>query len=107
MFTITGNLLTNLVQGDNVLAVEVHNGTGNDLVFGSALIQASPALESPRLNLWLEDGIATLFWNGEGFRLQQSSDLGTNTSWSDVSGPVTQSPFTATGAGTMFYRLKR
>lgn len=107
VFTIGGNLLANLMQGDNVLAVEVHNyTTGNDLVFGTALIANRPALVLPRLNMWLEGNQATLFWNGEGFTMQQSSDLASPANWFDLPGPVTQSPLTVTNAATMFYRLR-
>jgi hypothetical protein len=107
VFVISGNLLTNLVQGDNVMAVEVHNfaaGSG-DIVFGSALIQLSPGTVLPRLNLWMEDNMATLFWSGEGFRLQRSSDLSSD-NWADLPGPLLQSPVTLTNFGTAFYRLR-
>jgi len=107
VFVISGNLLTNLVQGDNVMAVEVHNlPPGSDLVFGSALIQLSPAPVVPRLHLWMEEGVTTLFWNGEGFRLQQSADLTRSENWADLPGPPAQSPVTVTNSGTAFYRLR-
>jgi hypothetical protein len=107
VFVITGNLLTNLVQGDNVLAVEVHNaGSGGDIVFGSALIQISPTRFVPQLYWSTEYSQPILFWNGEGFRLQRSADLASPTNWADVPGPVTQSPATVTNSGTLFYRLK-
>lgn len=106
VFVISGNLLTNLVQGDNVIAVEVHNLTGTDLVFGSALIQATPIVTSPSLGVWMEDNLATLFWNGDGFTLQRSTDLNSSTNWSDVPGPVTGSPFTVTNEPSFFYRLR-
>lgn len=43
IFSISGNLLTNLVNGNNVLAVEVHqvNATSTDIVFGSALLAST------------------------------------------------------------------
>ena len=43
VLNISGNLLTNLVAGDNVLAVEVHqiNSTSTDIVFGSSLSTVS------------------------------------------------------------------
>jgi len=43
IFSITGNLLTNLVTGDNVLAVEVHQvtPTSTDIVFGTAVIAST------------------------------------------------------------------
>jgi hypothetical protein len=107
IFTTSGNLLTNLVQGDNVIAVEVHNqGSGFDIVFGSALFQNSPAVIPPQLNVLSEAGTTTLFWNGQGFTLQECSDLTPPPNWSDVAGPVSQSPYTATNSSTVFYRLR-
>ena len=108
VFVISGNLLTNLVQGDNVVAVEVHNfaAASLDIVFGAALIQLSPGPVVPRLHLWMEDGVATLFWNGDGFRLQRSSDLTAPENWADLPGPAAPSPITVTNSGTAFYRLK-
>lgn len=107
-FTVSGNLLTNLVQGDNVLAVEVHNyGSLVDVTFGSALILNQPAASAPVLNVWREGHQATLFWNGEGFTLQQVPALGLAGGWSNAPGPVTQSPVLVTNAATMFYRLRK
>ena len=44
VFSITGDLITNLVPGDNVLAVEVHNYRAGspDVTFGSALLYTIP-----------------------------------------------------------------
>jgi hypothetical protein len=107
VFTISGNLLTNLVQGDNVLAAEAHNyPPGMDLVFGSALFQSRPEVVVPHLHLWVEDGQATLFWNGEGFTLQQCADLAAPDPWSDVPETIKQSPFVGSTTTTRFYRLK-
>ena len=109
VFALSGTALASLVQGDNVVAVEVHNyGTPSpgDIVFGSALILASPALVSPQLYLQREGDWATLYWNGEGFTLQQSTSLGSPDSWMDVPGPVTQSPLTVASTTTVFYRLR-
>ena len=104
VFVISGNLLTNLVEGDNVVAVEVHNvPTANDLVFGSALIQLSPTPVVPQLHLLRESNLTTLYWIVDGFTLQQSPDL---SSWADVSGSAGQSPVTVTNSGSVFYRLR-
>ena len=104
VFVVSGNLLTNLVQGDNVVAVEVHNvPTANDLVFGTALIALSPTPVVPQLYLLREANLATLYWNADGFTLQQSPDL---TSWADVPGPAGQSPVTLTNSASVFYRLR-
>ncbi len=109
VFTVSGDVLTNLVSGDNTLAVEVHNYSAGslDIVFGSALIAHIPVLVPPLLNLWVEDNMATFFWNGEGFTLQHASTLGGLDDWSDVPGPITQSPLVVTNPAAGFYRLRR
>jgi Phosphodiester glycosidase len=109
VFTVSGDVLTNLVSGDNVLAVEVHNyAVGSlDIVFGSALIPHIPVFVPPLLNLWVEDDVATLFWNAEGFTLQHASTLAGSGDWSDVPGPVTQSPLVVTNPAAGFYRLRQ
>jgi len=104
VFVISGTLLTNLAQGDNVVAVEVHNvPTANDLVFGSALIQLSPTPVVPQLHLLRESNLTTLYWIVDGFTLQESPDL---SSWADVPGSQGQSPVTVTNSGSVFYRLR-
>ena len=109
VFTISGSTLTNLVEGTNIVAVEVHNVSGGmtsqDILFGGALFVDRQATASPQLFIAAEGGEATVYWNGQGFTLQQSVDFSTN-NWSDVSGPVTQSPFIVTNTGTVFYRLR-
>jgi hypothetical protein len=105
VFTITGTQLASLAEGDNVLAVEVHNATGADLVFGSALIQISAVQSAPQLNIWAESGFTTLFWNGAGFTLQQSTDLGAPANWADLSG-ATASPVTITNGASTYFRLR-
>jgi hypothetical protein len=105
VFAVSGTSVTNLVQGDNVLAVEVHNATGTDLVFGSALTQVSAAQVLPQLSIWMEGEVATLFWNGEGFSLQQSTDLSAAAGWSDVPGAV-RSPIVVTNAANTYFRLR-
>ena len=50
--------------------------------------------------------MATLFWNGEGFTLQRSTDLGSPGDWSDVAG-ATQSPVTVTNSASTYYRLRK
>ena len=108
VFTISGNLLSGLVQGENVVAVEVHNlATGNDLVFGSALLKNASVITAPTLYLWSEGDVITLFWNGEGFVLQESTDLGSSDSsenWADL--PAAASPFSVTNSASTFYRLR-
>jgi hypothetical protein len=108
VFTLTGDVVTNLVAGDNVMAVEVHNLTQGspDIVFGTALILGRPAMSAPRLNIFYSENVATLYWNGEGFRLQQISDFSAGaTNWVDVAAQAI-SPVVITNAGTAFYQLR-
>jgi hypothetical protein len=89
VFTISGTLLTNLVQGDNVLAVEVHNAGAisvADIVFGCALVLSRETTVLPKLNIFSEDNLATLYWNGQGFSLQQLGDLSSSNTWTNVTG---------------------
>jgi len=104
VFSVRGGAL---VQGDNVLAVEVHNYvTSSDLVFGMALLKNTEEIQPPRLQMLIENNVVTLFWNGAGFVLQESSDLGLVPSWTDVPGPVTVSPYSVTNGTSTFYRLR-
>src|SRR5262249_15931622 len=104
----------NLVQGMNIVAVEVHNVSGGattqDILFGSALFVDRPGGVVPNLFISAEAGTSTLYWNGEGFTLQQSTDLSSTNNWADVPGPVMQSPyttaFTSTNAETAYFRLR-
>jgi len=87
----------------------VHNYSAGspDIVFGSALFQNRPVEVWPDLHFGMEGNLMTLFWNGEGFTLQQSPNLSSTSNWVDVPGPVTQSPFSQTNGATTFYRLRQ
>jgi hypothetical protein len=107
VFTVSGNLITNLLSGDNVVAVELHQAasTSNDAVFGSTLSYSAPAVIRPTLNILLEGTTSTLYWNGSGFTLQYADDPGGE--WTDVPGPVTASTFVIEGSSdTKFFRLR-
>lgn len=107
LFAIEGSLATNLVAGDNVLAVEVHNyGFSLDLVFGSAVFVTTPVPVPLTLHLTVEDGMAMFYWNGEGRTLQETPELGAGAVWSDVGGPVTSSPFVTVIGSSRYYRLR-
>jgi len=103
-FSLSGPLVTtNLLVGDNVLAVEVHNRTSAspDVTFGLAAAATSPYVSQPQLNIAYSNNVVTLSWSRGGFTLQQAS---TPTGpWSDVPGPVVSSPFTTNTAGTTLY----
>ena len=106
-FIITGPLTTNLVSGDNVLAVEVHTmAIADTATFGMSLAITNPFTAAPQLTLLASNATVALSWTGGGFTLQQASTpLGP---WANVPGPVITSPFTTpmTNA-SQFYRLAK
>jgi hypothetical protein len=108
-FSLSGPLITtNLLVGDNVLAVEVHNNNvfSPDVTFGLAAAAISPYVLSPQLNLASSSNAVTLSWSRGGFTLQQA-DAPTGT-WADVPGPVISSPFTTNHSGAArFFRLRQ
>jgi hypothetical protein len=100
---------TNLVSGDNVLAVEVHqsSATSTDVELAVELVAniAGFGPGAPRLDFVRNaNGTITLTWNAPGFCLQQTSAVGgPNTAWSNS--PVMSGvPFSATNAAR-FFRL--
>ena len=110
VFTITGDLVaTNLMTGDNVIAVEVHQATpGNtDMVFGCALSYSRPGVTPPppKLTVVRSGPKAIISWTGSGVALQQAtSPTGT---WYFVPGPATVSPYTnLLSDPASFYRLR-
>lgn len=110
LFSLAGSALTNVVSGENVVAVEVHNysAVSPDITFGTALLLSRPQTPSPMLHYLVSGGSITLYWNGTGFRLQQAADLGTGgDAWTDVAEAVSGSPCTVVPAGTAFYRLRK
>jgi hypothetical protein len=109
VFTVDGNQIASLTLGDNVLAVEVHNYSveSPDITFGSALSCRRSYIPIARLNSLRSEDEETLYWNGVGYILQQTSRLGSPaTDWTDVPGPITRSPYPLTNPATGFYRLR-
>ena len=107
-FTVSGDPVTNLVAGDNVLAVEVHNYNrmSPDITFGTSLLVTEPYTLEPQLTITVSGGTATITWSRLGFSLQQA-DAPTG-SWTGVPGPIVSSPFIAVFAGSArYYRLSR
>jgi hypothetical protein len=110
-FLVSGSAVQNsLFQGDNIIAVEVHNYLGSpgsllDLVFGMSMTVNHSTVEATTLYMFTENGLATLYWNADGFTLQQSTDL--NVGWEDVPGPITIGPISVTTSPTTYYRLRR
>jgi hypothetical protein len=108
LITVPASLVTDLRQGDNVLAVEVHNNSlnGNDLVFGTALFYSRPYPEPLELRALRSGDVVMLHWNGSGLTLQETAELRSTSIWTDVPGPVTASPYLVTNGTTRFYRLR-
>ncbi|HEX5222149.1 MAG TPA: phosphodiester glycosidase family protein [Verrucomicrobiae bacterium] len=108
-FSLSGPLVTtNLLVGDNVLAVEVHNRSSGspDVTFGLAATATTPYVARPLLSLTYGDNSVTLSWDRGGFMLQEA-DTPTGP-WFDVPGPVVNSPFTTNAVGaTRFFRLAK
>jgi hypothetical protein len=107
-FYIAGDLVTNLLVGDNVLAAEVHNYSAGspDITFGLALSYTTPLSVPPQLNIQQSNSAVTLSWNRGGFTLQQANAPAGP--WSNVPGPVINSPFITTNTGgTQFFRLMK
>jgi hypothetical protein len=107
-FSISGDAVTNLVAGDNLLAVEVHNYNARspDITFGAALSITEPLVISPALQIEATSGAVTLTWTRGGFVLQQAADPAGP--WTDLPGPVVTSPYTATATGqAQFFRLRK
>lgn len=105
-FTISGDLTTNLVVGDNVLAAEVHNYSAGspDITFGVALAYTVPYSVAPQLNFAYSNGVPVLSWNRAGFTLQQAATPAGV--WTNTPGPVTSSPYAPPLTGpAMYFRL--
>ena len=109
LFSLTGSALANLVPGDNLLAVEVHNYNADspDITFGSALFYGRLVNPAPVLRFLAASEGLTLYWNGSGYVLQKADQLtAAHPYWSDVPGPVVVSPYRITDTNTAFYRLR-
>lgn len=100
----------NLVNGDNVLAVEVHQSAldSSDLTFATqvSVYGTSPPPPSSRLTITRGTGNQiNISWTGSGV-LQESSNLSNHPSgWSNVAGVVGNSYQTTATSGNRFYRL--
>lgn len=108
VFTLSADASTNLVAGDNVLAVEVHNYNvrSPDITFGMALSYAKPESKIAKLSTALSGGLLTLSWDQSGFSLEQA-DAPTGP-WTAVAGPFYQDSFTTSAAGqARYYRLRK
>jgi hypothetical protein len=101
-------VLTNLVQGDNVLAVEVHNYNAGspDITFAMSLAITRPYDLGAQLSIVSSNGTPVLSWTRGGFTLQQAADPAGP--WTDVPGPVVSSPYIPSISGpACYFRLKK
>lgn len=92
-----------LVNGTNVLAVEVHQAApdSSDISFDLDMVGITAG---PALGITWAEGCATLSWADEQFTVQQSPDP--NGPWTDLLGPPS-SPYTICGGDARtFYRLR-
>lgn len=108
-FSLSGPLITtNLVTGDNVLAVEVHNYNARspDITFGLSVCCTTPYILNPRLDMACSNQLVILSWDRGGFTLQQAgSPAGV---WTNAPGPVVSSPYTTTNSSAaLFFRLQK
>jgi hypothetical protein len=115
MFEVNG---TNFVDGDNVIAVTVHQSswTSSDIVYGSEWFLDMPSvvlpdLEAcPGLRIALDAGQVVISWEGgSGCLLEQADTLqgpgGQTTQWTTVTGQT--NPYRITmGEAPRFYRLR-
>jgi hypothetical protein len=101
-------IATNLVAGDNVLAVEVHNRSAAslDVTFGLDAWLVVPYSLRPTLSVTSFNGTITLSWDQGGYTLQQAAAPAGP--WTNVPGPVITSPFTTNNpTGNLFFRLHK
>ncbi len=110
-FSVT---VTNVVPGENVIAVEVHqNGTASaDVTFGAEFaLRLPPWLPLPinilSLHIYRTAGEIRLFWPGTGFTLEQSDLLRTNGNWSPVPNQTNPYRIAPDNSGQRFYRLRK
>jgi len=111
---VTNVSVTNLLAGDNVLAVEVHQfetaGSALDVVFGTTVDFDAPLTSPlpPKLAISKDDlGNQILSWSNAGdlnWGLEFTTEiLNTNTLWT----PLTNiSPYTNSSGGSRIFRLR-
>jgi len=98
---------TNLVAGNNVVAVEIHQeSTGSSDVSFDLELTGNFVGGPPRLNVTRFGDDVVLHWSDPTYHLEASEDLGPNSNWSTVVGA--SSPVTiSVPANRTFYRLSR
>jgi hypothetical protein len=108
VFRLSANGMTNLLLGDNLLAVEVHqiSATSSDVVFGSNVGFVRALAEETALRATRNGDAVCIEWDVPFLTLQQKATLGAG-QWADVPGPVRFSPYCVTNPpASFFYRLR-
>jgi hypothetical protein len=100
---------TVLVNGENIIAVEIHqnNTNSSDLSFDLQLLGQKPA--GPSLNISASGTTVTISWTAPNFVLQYIDDLGAAPDgWQDVPNPSNPYTIQATAPNprARFYRLR-
>jgi len=98
-------VLDSLLEGDNVLAAEVHQsgGSSSDMVFGGELIATVPVIR-PSLAIARTGPSVRISWTPTGGTLQSAPSPGGT--WSPVANATNPFTIAASGAAT-FYRVAR
>jgi hypothetical protein len=99
---------TALVNGDNVLAVEVHNYNARsaDITFGLSLSAVGAQVPFPHLESTRSGESVRLDWSRGGFVLQEADSLAGP--WTDALGPVVIGPYSVNASRSEHYfRLNR
>ena len=98
---------TNLVEGDNVLAVEVHqrDRSSSDMSFTAQLVAIVPGIYGPpELSMARTNDTVVLSWSNPAARLQYADEL--SGAWQDVTPPPTNTFLFITDQPARFYRLR-
>lgn len=113
LLNLAGDALKNLVVGDNVVSVEVHNYDPNspDVTFGCSATFGYVPLQVPSPGLLRSGDLLNIYWQGTGSVLQSSNSLDPAAAdWRDAPGEADLSPYLITNlsasAGARFYRLR-
>jgi hypothetical protein len=107
-FLLQGEDAAALKQGDNVIAVEVHNYNtrSGDITLGFDVVVQERIVSKPSLQIRTVDAITQVLWDKTGFSLEQADSP--SGPWALTPGPVTSSPYTVpTIATPRFYRLRK
>jgi hypothetical protein len=101
--------LTGLVQGNNLIAVEVHQDqmASSDIDWGMQLeaLVTSFGPSGPTLHTSLNGNNLTLTWSGGG-TLQRSADISSPANWQNIIGAASPFQTNTTATSLQFFRVK-